>query len=194
MPAAFLLALAIAAAPAEVDQRTVTKASVYLLKSPSFLAPRASTIAVYRNEKVKLEGAPKGGWYLVSYTPRKGPKLTGYLHASYLSDRPVAFRVENKEVDGRGQMSGNYNLAVPGFKQEVAQQRERSNQNAASGYRAIEQYMPLDHATAAKAGQLASPPDASNLVAFVEDGHLREPSLAVDPSPQRAQVVRGSGR
>ena len=193
MPAAFLLALAIAAAPAEVDQRTVTKASVYLLKSPSFLAPRASTIAVYRNEKVKLEGAPKGGWYLVSYTPRKGPKLSGYLHASYLSDRPVAFRVENKEVEGRGQMSGNYNLAVPGFKPEVARQRERSNQRAAAGYRTIEHYMPLDHATAAKAGQLGSPPDASNLIAFVEEGHLREPTVASDP-PAQAQAVRGRAR
>jgi hypothetical protein len=194
MLAALYLALVLAASSPDVHQRTVTKASVYLLKSPSFLAPRASTVAVYRNEKVKLEGAPQGGWYLVSYTPRKGPKLTGYLHASHLSDRPVAFRVDNKDVEGRGQVSGNYNLAVPGFKPEVAQQRERSNQNASAGYRAIEQYMPLDHSAAAKAGQLSSPPDASLLVAFVAQGHLREPSMPGPRTAQRAQPAPESAR
>jgi hypothetical protein len=91
-------------------------------------------------------------------------------------------------------MSGNYNLAVPGFKQEVAQQRERSNQDAAAGYRAIEQYMPVDSAAAAKAGKLGSPPDASNLVAFVHDGHLREPSEPSDRSLEGARAARGSPR
>jgi hypothetical protein len=175
MLVALSLSIALAAAPADAKERTVTKASVYLVKSPSFLAPRVSTVAVYRNEKVKLEGAPQGSWYLVSYQPRKGSKITGYLHVSYLSDRPVAFRVENKEVEGHGQMSGNYNLAVPGFKQEIAQQRQRSNKDAALGYSAIESYMPLDHAAAANAGRLSSPPDAKVLLAFLNEGHLREP-------------------
>lgn len=194
MLAALTLSVALAAAPADAAQRTVTKASVYLLKSPSFLAPRASTVAVYRNEKVKLEGAPQGGWYLVSYTPRKGPKLTGYLHASYLSDRPVAFRVDNKEVEGHGQVSGNYNLAVPGFKQEIAQQRQGSNEDAAAGYRAIERYMPLDPVSAANAGRLSSPPDAAFLVAFVNQGHLREPTVAERSPAAPPQAARGGVR
>jgi hypothetical protein len=185
MMVALSLSLALAAAPAEPNERTVTKASVYLVKSPSFLASRVSPVAVYRNEKVKLEGAPQGSWYLVSYQPRKGPKITGYMHVSYLSDRPVAFRVENKEVEGRGQVSGNYNLAVPGFRQEIAQNRQRSNKDAAAGYRAIEKYMPLDHAAAANTARLSSPPDAKVLLAFLHEGRLREPA----PPRGRAAVA-----
>src|SRR5215211_6033005 len=184
MLVALSLSLALAAAPADANERTVTKASVYLVKSPSFLAPRVSTIAVYRNEKVKLESPPKGSWYLVSYQPRKGPKIFGYMHLSYLSDRPVAFRVDDKEIEGRGQMSGNYNLAVPGFRQEIAQKRQRSNKDASAGYRTIEKYMPLDHAAAANAGRLSSPPDAKVLVAFLNEGHLREPA-----APHRRAAV-----
>ena len=184
MMVALSLSLVLAAGPSDANERTVTKASVYLVKSPSFLAPRVSTVAVYRNEKVKLEGAPQGSWYLVSYQPRKGQKITGYVHVSYLSDRPIAFRVDNKEIEGRGQVSGNYNLAVPGFRQEIAQKRQRANADAAAGYRAIEKYMPLDHAAAANAAKLSSPPDPAVLMAFLHQGHLREPA-----SPRAGSAV-----
>lgn len=171
LPIAFWLATA----PADLGERTVTKASVYLAKSPSFLAPRSSKVALYRNDKVKLEAPPKGGWYLVSFVPRSGgAKQSGYLHLSYLSDRPIAFKVDNKEIEGRGQVSGNYNLAVPGFKPEVARARERSRKDAASGYRAIERYMPLEPTGSAS-------PDPEALVAFVSDGRLREPAPEGSP-------------
>jgi hypothetical protein len=194
MMVALSLSLVLAAAPANANERSVTKASVYLVKSPSFLAPRASPVAVYRNEKVKLEGAPQGSWYLVSYQPRKGPKITGYVHVSYLSDRPIAFRVDNKEVEGRGQVSGNYNLAVPGFRQEIAQKRQRSNKDAGAGYRAIEKYMPLDHSAAANAARLSSPREPKVLLAFIHEGNLREPSERVHRSGSTAVTSHGKAQ
>jgi hypothetical protein len=195
-PVLMAIALAAAAAPPAASassERTVTKAAVYLSKGPSFLAPRASSVPLYRNEKVKLEGEPKGSWLFVSHKPRKGAKQAGYIHVSYLSDRPVAFKVDNKEIQGHGQVSGNYNLAVPGFKPEVARAREKSNASAAAGYRIIEKYLPLDPAKAAK-NAVASPPDPKAMVAFVSAGRLREPVPEAEPAEGSATPAGESTR
>ncbi len=173
-------ALALAASTADTEERTVTKASVYLVKSPSFLAPRASTVALHRGDKVRLSGERQGAWYRVTFLPAKQKKpVSGFIHLSYLSDRPSAFKVEQGEVDGKGLVSGHYNLAVPGLREEIASEREQKNKDAAKGYRIVERYM-LVRPDAKSAGL---PRDPISLAAFLAKGRLQEPVPPAEEQP-----------
>lgn len=178
------LTLGAASNAASPTERTVTKASVFLVKEPSFLAPRVSPVAIQRGDKVKLEGKPKGAWFPVSFKPKRGARIEGFIHASYVADRPVAFKVDSREVKGEGQVSGNYNLAVPGFRQEVAARRELGQKEAKAGYKVIEQYMPLKDSEAARK-RLSSPADPEALQAFVDQGRLRDPG---PPPPEEVEA------
>lgn len=171
---ALVLAVTVATAPAAAapDERTVTKASVYLVKSPSFLAPRISRPVLARGEKVTIEGPPKGAWYLVAYKPRRGARVTGYLHRSYMSDRPVVFKVQDHELSGKGAVTRSVNLAVPGFSEEVAARREGARKDLRQGYRVVDAYMP---GTEAAVRRQVFPPDPRPLVAFAQAGRLRYP-------------------
>jgi hypothetical protein len=191
--AATLAAVLSSGAATMATERTVTKAAVYLVSQPSFLAPRSSPIAVQRGEKVRLEEGPKGSWLQVSVTQR-GKKVVGFVHASYLSDRPVAFRVEAAEVEGRSTVSGHYNLAVGGFREEVAKTRQQQSPEAKKGYAVIERYLPLrtrkeQNVTPAELAKLASPVDSAPLLAFLAEGGLR--GAPPPPAPPKAVLEEG---
>ena len=167
----FACAVLLGTAPAQ-DERTVTKASVYLVKSPSFLAPRAANVTLHRGDKVKLAGERQGAWFPVTFKPKKGKQISGFIHLSYLSDRPAAFKVDQQEVEGKGLVSGHYNLAVPGLREDIALERQQKNKDAAQGYAVVNRYLPLE----AKVAALAVPRDPSRLARFLAEGRLREPA------------------
>jgi hypothetical protein len=176
LPLVFVLLLG---AVAPQDERTVTKASVYLVKSPSFLAPRVSEVTVHRGEKVRLLGPGKGAWHQVTYKPKKGRAITGFIHLSYLSDRPAAFRVDQQEVPGTGLLSGHYNLAVPGLREEDLRQMQQTRKDASRGYAVVDRYMPLQM----DAASLAQPRDPTLLARFLTQGRLHEPVEPSDEAP-----------
>ncbi len=196
-----ILAVALAAVlsqPAAAPERTVTKASVYLVQQPSFLAPRASTQPVFRGEKVRLEGEDKGAWLQVSVRQR-GKKVVGYLHASYVSDTRAAFQLEQKELEGRSTVSGHYNLAVGGFREEVARKRQAEGRDVKRGYDLIERYMPLQieekpgRRLSAIARARLLPPDMSGMIRFMEEGQMRRQVRGAMASPSAEDVQAEAG-
>lgn len=177
LAAALTLSAPKAKPPVDPAVRTITKAAVYLALEPSFLAKRVTEVALQRATKVRLEAEPKGAWYYVSHKPKSGKKLLGYLHASYISDRPAAFKVDPKNVSNQGLVSGNLNLAVPGFREEVAKKRERKRTDAKRGYAAISRHMPL-LINGRNSAKLAWPADPEVMAAFALEGRLRDPAGA----------------
>jgi hypothetical protein len=184
---------------ASPPERTVTKASVYLVQQGSFLAPRASAEPVYRGDKVRLEAEATGAWLQVSVR-QGGRKVTGFIHASYVSDRPAAFKLEEKEVEGRSTVSGHYNLAVGGFREEVARKRQADQADLARGYQMVERYMPLkvEGAQARRLPPAARarllPADGVALKRFLEQGSLRRAEAAQATAPEAEAAPAGGAR
>jgi len=161
-----LLALAVGGA-AKPEPRTVTKSSVYLVKSPSFLAPRASR-PILRGQRVLVEPPDRAGWLAASFE-----KQRGYIHLTYVSDRPGAFRVGpggGAGAQGESVISGNYNLAVGGFSPEAERAFRAKNPDLDQAFARLEAFMPLQ-----PAGVSAMPQDPAGLAAFVAVGSLHLP-------------------
>ncbi len=171
-------------------ERSVSKASVYLVQGPSFLAPRASQQPVFRGERVRLESEPQGSWLQVSVR-QGGKRVQGYLHASYLDDGRRDFKLEQKELEGRSTVSGHYNLAVGGFREEVARKRQAESGDRKRGYDLVERYMPLQvedkpgKRLSAQARARLLPPDMTNMRRFMEEGEMRR--------QERAKPAEGKG-
>src|SRR5690242_11407237 len=99
-PAAMALMLLVSTGgAAQLEKRTVTKSSVYLVKSASFLAPPSSP-SLLRGEVVQVKVPPSRGWFEATYKPPGGPAASGYIHVTYVTDRPVAFKVKPTDVKG----------------------------------------------------------------------------------------------
>jgi hypothetical protein len=164
--ASTLLALAVGGA-AKLEPRTVTKASVYLVKSPSFLAPRASR-PILRGQRVLVAPPDRAGWLAAQFDKDKG-----FIHLTYVSDRPGAFRVGGGGAQGESTISGNYNLAVGGFSPEAERAFRAKNPDLDAAFARLEPFMPLS-----PAGVSAMPTDPAELAAFVAVGSLRRPEEA----------------
>jgi hypothetical protein len=164
LPLVMTLGLTLATGGAvKVEPRTVTKSSVYLVKSPSFLAPRVSR-AVLRGEQVQVEVPGRGSWFAAQVEEQRG-----YIHVTYLNDRPGAFKVTGEALQGESLINGNYNLAVGGFTESAVSVYRGQHPDVEEGFRRLEAFMPAD-----PSAQPAMPdPDA--LGAFVTAGGLRDP-------------------
>jgi hypothetical protein len=164
LPLAMTLGFTLAAGGAvKLEPRTVTKSSVYLVKAPSFLAPRASR-PVLRGEQVQVELPGKGSWFAAQVEQERG-----YIHVTYLSDRPGAFKVTGQALAGESLVSGNYNLAVGGFTEAAVSVYRGQHPDVEAGFRRLEAFMPADP------GALSAMPEPEPLSTFVADGSLREP-------------------
>ena len=164
------------ASPVKRDKRRVTKASVYLVKSPSFLASRVSK-PVVRGEEVDVDVPSKAGWYMAQYGQQKG-----YLHQSYVADRAIAFQISAGSMKDESQISGNYNLAVGGFSEGAEGHLRNKNSGDAAlknGYQWIDAWLPAEYTERA-----AMPQDPEGLKAFVDAGKLREPSSVIEEDNQ----------
>ena len=167
LPLTMTLGFALATGGAvKLEPRTVTKSSVYLVKSPSFLAPRVSR-AVLRGEQVQVEVPSRGSWFVAQVEQEKG-----YIHVTYLNDRPGAFKLSGEVLKGESLVNGNYNLAVGGFTEDAVRVYRGQNPDVEEGFRRLEVFMPAD--------PLARPamPEPEALGAFVSSGSLREPGGA----------------
>ena len=162
---AVLLALAVGGA-AKLEPRTVTKASVYLVKSPSFLAPRASR-PILRGQKVLVQAPDRAGWLAAQFEKDKG-----FIHLTYVSDRPGAFRVGagSGAAKGESEISGNYNLAVGGFSPEAEKRFRAQNPDLDTAFARLEPFMPLS-----PEGVSAMPQDPAALSAFLSAASLHLP-------------------
>src|SRR5687767_1398135 len=96
-----------------LEERTVVKSRVYLVKEPSFLAARASR-TLQRGEKLQVELPGRGSWLVA-----RAAKERGDVHLSYVSRPPGAFKVTGDLVRGESLVSGEYTLAVGGFSEPV---------------------------------------------------------------------------
>jgi hypothetical protein len=164
LPLVMTLGFTLAAGGAvKVEPRTVTKSSVYLVKSPSFLAQRVSR-AVLRGEQVQVEVPGQGSWLAAQVEEQRG-----YIHVTYLSDRPGAFKVTGEALQGESLINGNYNLAIGGFTESAVSVYRGQHPDLEEGFRRLEAFMPAD-----PAAQPAMP-DPEVLGAFVTAGSLREP-------------------
>ena len=144
----------------KVEERAVTKAAVYLVKRPSFLAPRASGAPVVRGDKIKVEIPDEQGWFSAT-------KAKGFIHRTYLSDRPVAFQITHRDVKGEGLVSGNYNLAVGGFTEDTEKAYRSSHKDYEKGFAWLEACMP-----AGRGAERAEPRSPEELAKFATDGKL----------------------
>lgn len=166
------LALALASGGAtRVEPRTVTKSSVYLVKSPSFLSPRASR-PILRGQRVQVELPDRSGWLVARHE-----KDRGYIHLTYVSDRPGAFVLADTGAKGESMIAGNYSLAVGGFSEGAEQAWRAKHPDAEQGFRWLDAHMPAHPEAAASA-------DPAPLAAFVQQGKLRAPD-----APLAAQEV-----
>lgn len=164
-------AFALAAGGAvKLEPRTVTKSSVYLVKAPSFLAPRASR-SLLRGQQVLVEVPPAGSWF-AAHVKQEDTEERGYIHVTYLSDRPGAFKVTGTALQGQSLMSGNYNLAVGGFSESSERVYRGQHPNVEKGFERLEAFMP------ATVGEQPATPDPEALSAFIAAGGLREPGEA----------------
>ncbi len=156
-----------APAPSSAKQkRTVTKASVVLVQEASFLsAPAKNGKAILRGEQVEVDGPPKKGWYAAKHL-----KSSGFLHASYLADRPVAFKVSVTEVEGKSALSGSYSLAVGGFSAETESVYREKSTTPKKGFAVVDARLPKDFTGT------PPQPDVTGLKAFIETGKLKEPA------------------
>lgn len=154
---------------AELEKRTVTKSSVYLVNKPSFLAAPAS-VALVRGETVQVKVPSVRGWFEATYK-RTGKPSTGFIHITYVSDRPVAFKVKGGDVKGESLISGHYQLAVGGFSPEVENTYRAKHADVNKGFEKLDPYMPEN--PMAKPGAFpASPRDPEGLAQFVAEGRL----------------------
>lgn len=174
LPLLFLASLSLASpgekASAKREKRRVTKASVFLVKAPSFLSPRVSS-SIVRGESVEVEIPSTSGWYIARYRAQKG-----YLHQSYLADRAIAFQVSAGKMGDESTISGNYNLAVGGFTEGAeGHLRGKNSKDAAleQGFRWMDAFLPADYAQ-----REASAEDPEGLARFIAEGKLREPGAA----------------
>lgn len=164
LPLAMTVGFTLAAGGAvKLEPRTVTKSSVYLVKKPSFLAPRASR-AVLRGEQVQVEVPAEGSWFAAQVGEERG-----FIHVTYLSDRPGAFKVSGELLKGESLVNGNYNLAVGGFTESAVSVYRGQHPDVEAGFRRLEVFMP------AEPGALSATPDPEATSAFVSAGQLREP-------------------
>lgn len=164
LPLAMTLGFTLATGGAvKLEPRTVTKSSVYLVKSPSFLAPRVSR-AVLRGEQVQVELPGRGSWFAAQVEQERG-----YIHVTYLNDRPGAFKVSGQALQGESLVNGNYNLAVGGFTESAVSVYRGQHPDVEAGFRRLEAFMP------AEPGAQAAMPDPEALSGFVSAGSLREP-------------------
>jgi hypothetical protein len=164
LPLAMSLGFTLAAGGAvKLEPRTVTKSSVYLVKAPSFLSPKASR-PVLRGEQVQVEVPLKGSWFAAQVE-----KERGYIHVTYLSDRPGAFKVNGQSLSGESLVSGNYNLAVGGFTESTVRDWRGQNPDVEAGFRRLELFMPSNPQA------VSAMPEPEALSTFVTEGGLREP-------------------
>jgi hypothetical protein len=169
LPVALTATFALAAGGAvKLESRTVTKSSVYLVKTPSFLAPRASR-TLLRGQQVRVEVPPtKGSWY-AAHVGEAADEERGFIHVTYLSDKPGAFKVTGTALQGESLMSGNYNLAVGGFSESSEHYFRAQRPDVEKGFQRLEAFMP------ATPGERPAMPDPEALSAFIAAGGLREP-------------------
>lgn len=166
------------------EKRRVTKASVYLVKAPSFLAPRVSS-PIVRGESIDVTVPASAGWYAAQYKEKKG-----YLHQSYVADRAIAFQISDADVKDQSSISGNYNLAVGGFSEGAEGHLRKKNADDGAleqGYRWMDEFLPVDYST-----RSAMPADPEGLRAFIEKGRLLEPTsrtelAAQTPAPEQPE-------
>jgi hypothetical protein len=169
LPLALTTTFALAAGGAvKLEPRTVTKTSVYLVKTPSFLAPRASR-TLLRGQQVRVEvPAAKGSWF-AARVGEAAAEERGFIHVTYLSDRPGAFKVTGTALQGESTLSGNYNLAVGGFSESSERHFRTQHPDVEKGFQRLEAFMP------AVPGERLAMPDPAALSAFIAAGGLREP-------------------
>ncbi len=167
LPLAMTLGFTLATGGAvKVEPRTVTKSSVYLVKSPSFLAPRVSR-AVLRGEQVQVQVPGRGSWFSAQVEEQQG-----YIHVTYLNDRPGAFKLTGEALQGESLINGNYNLAVGGFTESAVSVYRGQHPDVEEGFRRLEAFMPADPSAR------PAMPEPEALGAFVTAGSLREPGGA----------------
>jgi hypothetical protein len=160
-PSALAIVLSLALGGGTLEQKTVTKSSVYLVKEPSFLAAPASK-PILRGEKVDVFVPHDRGWFSARYHT-----ASGYIHLSYVSDRAIAFKAKANELASDSSVSGSYNLATPGFTEDLEKRYRHDHPNAEKGYRLLEPFAP----TKPGAGQ-SVPSDPEGEATFVKDGNL----------------------
>jgi hypothetical protein len=172
LPLALTMGFTLAAGgAATLEPRTVTKSSVYLVKAPSFLSPRASR-SLLRGHQVLVEVPPKGSWF-AARVGEEGAEERGFIHVTYLSDKPGAFTVKGTGLQGESLMSGNYNLAVGGFSESTERVLRVAKPDLEKGFARLEAFMP-----ALPGEGTAALPDTEGLATFVTAGGLREPGGA----------------
>lgn len=169
LPLALTTTLALAAGGAvKLEPRTVTKSSVYLVKTPSFLAPRASR-TLLRGQQVRVEVPPAKGSWFSARVGEGAQEERGFIHVTYLSDRPGAFKVTGTALQGESLMSGNYNLAAGGFSESSERVLRTRHPDLEKGFQRLEAFMP------AAPGERPAMPDPEALSAFIAAGGLKEP-------------------
>lgn len=174
----------------KLEQRTVVKSRVYLVKEPSFLASRTSR-TLNRGEKIEVEQPGQGSWLRAHVGEEQG-----YIHLSYVSRPPNEFKVSGGAVAPKVALleSGEHSLAVGGFTELVERTWRQENPNLEQGFRRLEPYMPAlpagPEGLEAEAGPPLPPepntPDPAALAAFAAEGGLRlalEPSQAQEAAP-----------
>src|SRR5579871_1829275 len=171
-PSALAIVLSVALGGGTLEQKTVTKSSVYLVKEPSFLAAPSSK-AILRGEKVDVYVPHERGWFSARYKTS-----SGFIHLSYVTDRAIAFKAKANELASDSSVSGSYNLATPGFTEELEKKYRAQHPNAEKGYRLLEPFVP----TKPGAGQ-SVPADSQGEADFVRAGNLHPWLTPAAPPP-----------
>lgn len=179
----------------KLEQRTVVKSRVYLVKGPSFLAARSSR-TLNRGDKIEVELPGQGSWLRA----RTGEEQ-GYIHLSYVSRPPNEFKVSGSTVDLSAKVASfpshnsAHTLAVGGFTPLVERAWRKENPQVERGFERLEPFMPsLPTPPEKPAGEVEPPlppepntPDPESLAAFAAEGGLRvaqpEPSQAQEETP-----------
>jgi hypothetical protein len=178
--AAGLAASLVTGGAARLEERTVVKSRVYLVKEPSFLATRASH-SLQRGEKIQVELPGRGSW-LLAHTGKE----QGYIHLSYVSRPPNAFKLSAVASRSESLVSSEYTLAVGGFSEPVERTWRSEHPDMEVGFLRLEPFMP-------SAPEEVEPttPEPEALAAFAAEGQLRMPQPPLEQEQAGGEAQAG---